>query len=243
MLLLKLLRKHSIYNIMRTQLRNDAKNLDEISLLLKEALDKYLAKCDNKVLGLAMSLRRDKVAATHNAPIGERVSWKNYTRYNAWRGRVWFRFESNRFNGFMTNALNGFPFHIGSGGGGDYDSPWKMVYKAYHYRFDRRFSYQTIAGGTIKEPVLYGFTCHIFEDDFPSLAKSMQQKALLNIIADEKVPMTYDYKWTDAYTAMTDNDFCWEQDSQLAVKSSSPLWAQKKIEKIYKNQHFFLDLC
>lgn len=188
-------------------------NLQLIFDDIRNTIDNHLSV--NKLLGLKIKVRHSHIAASHNSPIGEPTIWRNSKSYAAMSGRIWMRFNNEAEGLWATNIFNKSPYHLGSGGGGDYESPWSAVYKIYYHRFGHAPVHNTLRGGKLFKPVLYGYTFNFWLDDFPEFRKAEQQRDMLRIIGGE--PKTKDtlIEWTDTITAMIDDEFRWEPESGI----------------------------
>lgn len=189
-------------------------NLSSIFDDLHTTIDKNLDV--NTLVGLKIRVRRSHLAASHNSPIGEPTTWRSPKSYAAMTGRIWMRFDKEAEGLWVTNIFNKSPYYLGSGGGGDYDSPWSAVYKIYYHRFGDTPIHTTLRGSKLWRPVLYGFTFNFWLDDFPQYRKAEEQRAMLRTIAGETKAKDTELEWTDSLTAMIDDDFRWEPESGIA---------------------------
>jgi len=213
-----------------TSIKN-IKTIDELCEVIMRDLNDKVHSYDNKLTGFAIDLQRGEVATTHSAPIGKSTSWSSYARYPAWEGRIWLRFQNHRFDGWAQNLFNGFPVHIGTGGGGNYRSPWTEYYDLYWKCFqDKEFGSIT-KGHTVRKPELYSWTFHFYELDFPLIARSYDRKALLDTIAGNDTKQAYAYKWMDTPTLFDDRKFISDfREIKLAIGENRRL-IKNKFEK------------
>lgn len=206
----------------------DIKTIDELCQNVMRNLNCKIHSYDNKLTGFAVELRRGEVATTHSAPIGKRTSWSSYERYPAWEGRIWIRFQNSRFPGFAQDLFRGFPVHIGTGGGGNYRSPWTEYDELYWQCFNRQDFGSITEGHTVRKPELYSWTFHFYELDFPLIAHRYDKQALLNIIVGDDKKQTYEYTWNDQATVEDDQKFMFD-------------FREIRQKNIFDEDNFFLD--
>jgi len=196
------------------ELKNLQNIFDDIHNTIDRALDV------NRLLGLKIQVRPGYLGASHNSPIGEFTNFARPKTYEAMIGRIWMRFNTEADGFWAVNIFNGSPYHIGTGGGGDYNSPWSNVYKIYYERFKDQPLHITRRGNKLYKPVIYSFAFNLWLDDFPELRKSEQNKKLLRQIAGDKTkPTDSEIHWTDIETAVIDDEFQWDPASGIAMRT------------------------
>ena len=171
---------------------------------------------ENRLVGLKIRVRRRDLAASHTSPRGEPTTWSSPKRYPSVSGRIWMRFDLEAQGLWVTDIFNRSDYHLGSGGGGDYESPWSAVYKIYYHRFGDTAHHTTLRGSRLLRPVLYGFTFCFWLDDFPQYRKAEEQRAMLRTIAGETEQKDTELEWTDCVTLGIDDDFNGEPESGIA---------------------------
>ena len=196
----------------------ELKNLQHIFDDIHNTIDRALDV--NRLLGLKIRVRPGYLGTSHNSPIGESTNFARPKTYEAMIGRIWMRFDKEADGFWATNIFNKSPYHIGTGGGGDYDSPWSNVYKVYYERFKDQPLHVTRKGFILNKPVLYSFSFNFWLDDFPEFRKSEQHKKLLRQISGDKIKATdKEIHWTDSITAMIDDEFQWDPESGIAMRT------------------------
>lgn len=201
--------------------------IEHIGNFLRDRINERAVKSLSHLVGISFKVSKGNIGATHNAPVGERTGWgKNMKTFPGWRGRIWLRFyrepkgDSMMSHDYFSRTLT----HAGSGGGGDYDSPWKRTNEIWHRRFwstESRDYIHKLANdsGYLHRPNLWGWTFHFYEQDWPDFARAMEKKKLLATIkGDYDKRQELVYHWECGAQAYQDDLFRWEQQSQQAER-------------------------
>lgn len=198
-------------------MKSQLTNIDQIFTNIKTSIDNKL-DLHNKLVGLKISVRNSYIGASHSAPIGEHTNFARPKSYAAMTGHIWMRFTHEQEGFWTTNIFNGLPYHLGTGGGGDYDSPWTKVNKLYFERFGRNDFHQMSKGKTLYRPVLYHYTFTFWLDDFPNFKKGEEQRKMLTDIAGTTPdkPKPIELIWNDLETEIIDDEFRWDIKTQIA---------------------------
>ena len=209
------------------------KKLQGVFDIVREIIDDEAKKGFTRLVGLAMELRRDTITTTHSAPVGENQSWRSPNRYPGYAGRIWIRYEreprGNKFN--PMDCFRKTLTHTGTGGGGDYDSPWKMASSVWHHRFGRSepndYVHRVRPGvGDVNEmrrPSLWGFTYHFYYKDWPSLWEADKRRDLLDTIGGDGIPHNFNHtrhklRWDCPQQLFVDDRFLSEPMSAQAIR-------------------------
>lgn len=201
-------------------MRHTYKKINEIFKDCHETLAEKARKNDVELVGIAFELFRGRKGASHSAPIGHRTNFRNPEMFDVFEGRIWLRMSHDRFDGLLSNLFDGTHYHIGTGGGGCYNSPWHKVVDIYYYRFQSRPFHKLEDGEIIYKPCVYSWMFNFWMDDFPEFKKLEEQKDLLKTIAGEtKIRTAQKYEWNDYKTEFLDDLFRYEGDSMAADRS------------------------
>ena len=86
--------------------------------------------------------------------------------------------------------------HLGTGGGGDYNSPWTTVYKKWH---DLRKQLPGKKKPNYPEPRLYSWSYTIWQEDWPLIKKNWDQDQCMRKLAgvDRKTRLQHNFLWQD----------------------------------------------
>lgn len=149
----------------------------------------------NKVLGFSWELDADYDSARHYAPIGKNTRFWNPDYYPAWTGRIWLRMRGSYDFGILE-LFEDSCTHLGTGGGGDYDSPWTTVYKKWH---DLRKQLPGKKKPNYPEPRLYSWSYTIWQEDWPLIKKNWDQDQCMRKLAgiDRKTRLQHNFLWQD----------------------------------------------
>ena len=210
--------------------------VEAVGDILRHELNAKAVKMNTHLVGLAFDVRLDKIGASHNAPVGKRTSFSTPERYRGYRGRVWVRLHKDPREHRMSvhDMFHHTLTHAGSGGGGDYESPWSMTYKMWWERFGNKQArdYQHILGpnrtARLYRPSLWGWTFHFFYDDWPDLRHADAKRKMLTDIAGTQPETNFRYRWDCEAQAHVDDMFQWEQEAQQA-------WRAVTLDSTYKN--------
>jgi len=196
------------------------KKIDEIFKDCHDTIAAKARKSEVELVGIAFELFRSRKGASHSAPIGKRTNFARPQIYDVFEGRIWIRMSNDRYDGLLSNLFDGTYYHIGTGGGGCYNSPWHKVVDIYYYRFQSRAFHKLNCGDFIGKPCVYSWAFNFWMDDFPEFKKLEDQKDLLETIAGKtKVRTAQRYEWTDHKTAYLDDQFRYEDLSKAADRS------------------------
>lgn len=122
---------------------------------------------DAKIDGFVWRIKRKKIQASHNAPVGKVPNFTVPEFFFGWSGRLWVRYKT------MPKSFGSDPFrntltYTGTGGAGTYDGPFTDSKNSFSWEY--RF----------------------YEDDWPTLKKNLSQERLLKTLShDEKGGRTF----------------------------------------------------
>jgi len=133
-----------------------------------------------KITGFSWQISYDqKVRNTHNCPINGETNWGNEKPnapkgYPGWSGRVWIRYVKYP-DSFGSDTFESSLTYPGTGGGGEYDGPFKRKDGGYICSWDY----------------------HFFSDDWPLINDGLM---MLDILENNKLTRTYkhNFLWEDA---------------------------------------------
>ena len=200
--------------------------VEAVGKILGHELNAKAIEMHTHLVGLAFDVRLDKIGASHNAPIGKQTNWSHPKIYRGYRGRVWVRLHKDPREHRMSvhDMFNHTLTHAGSGGGGDYQSPWSTIYRIWHERFGNKEAgdYQHIMCkdrmARLNRPSLWGWTFHFFYDDWTDLHHADSKRKMLADIAGTEPKTNFSYRWNCQAQAHVDDMFRWEQASQQAER-------------------------
>jgi len=159
---------------------------------------------NDKVAGLCWELYSRKVGASHYAPIGKSTNFWNADRYPAWTGRLWLRMKSQG-DFWVSDLFDDSCTYIGTGGGGDYDSPWTAVYEKWHTihkqnNYNKKPDYP--------EPRLYSWSYTIWQEDWPLIQKNFEEEFVFHKLAGEtKKSVKHVFHWQDPKLDKLDSEW------------------------------------
>jgi hypothetical protein len=207
-----------------------ATKIEHIGHNLRDTINEKAFRHLTHLVGISFKVSKGNIGASHSAPVGERTRWgwgKDMKSFPGWRGRIWLRFFRAPKNniGSPSDFFNHTLTHAGSGGGGDYNSPWSTISNIWWHRFKSTEApdyVHCLAGDSYLHcPNLWGWTFHFYDQDWPEFARAMEKRKLLATIkGDYNKRHELVYHWECPSQAHHDSQFRWEQLSQQAERKA-----------------------
>lgn len=148
----------------------------------------------NKVLGFCWELGARSIGASHYAPIGKNTKFWNPETYPAWTGRIWLRMRGSYDFG-ISELFEDSCTHLGTGGGGDYNSPWTAVYEKW---WNLRRQLPRNKKPNYPEPRLYSWSFTVWQEDWPLIKKNFDQDHFMRKLAGvDTKRFKHNFLWQD----------------------------------------------
>lgn len=159
---------------------------------------------NDKVAGLCWELHSRKVGASHYAPIGKSTNFWNADQYPAWTGRLWLRMKSHS-DFWASDLFEDSCTYLGTGGGGDYNSPWTSVYEKWH-RIHKENNYKKKPD--YPEPRLYSWSYTIWQEDWPLIQKNFEEEFVFHKLAGaSSKSVKHVFHWQDPKLDKLDSEW------------------------------------
>ena len=182
---------------------NDHKKWNTNSTTNNDKVAGLYWELDSRKIGAAPTFLR-KVGASHYAPIGKSTNFWNADRYPAWAGRLWLRMKSQG-DFWISDLFDDSCTYIGTGGGGDYNSPWTAVYEKWHAIYKQN-NYKKKPD--YPEPHLYSWSYTIWQEDWPLIQKNFEENFVFHKLAGESTKsVKHIFHWQDPKLHKLDSEW------------------------------------
>jgi len=144
------------------------------------------------------------VSNTHNCPLSGVTNWQcendKPRGYPGFSGRIWVRYEKH-LDMWGSEGIEKYLGHTGSGGATE-GGPWSHIAKEYYTYYGARKRNKN--NQPFNEPVIYSWDYRFYIDDWPLIAKMVEQKQTFELLKSTKFKMDHTFMWYDENTAQRD---------------------------------------